>query len=117
MDRKFRVNLKDENGNHKWGYNFETYQEAETWAIAQLQKPGRMQQPIEDIIVDLSKDNDWVLKNLREKRSKEYPSEIEIIEALMEEKEGRPEKLSQVLQKRDEIKKKYPISDELKKGR
>ena len=42
------------------------------------------------------------------KRKAEYPSHEEILEALMEDVEGRPEKLEEVKTKRAEVKAKYP---------
>lgn len=45
----------------------------------------------------------------REKRRFEYPSIEECVEALLEEFEGRPEKLLELSMKREEIKGKYPF--------
>jgi hypothetical protein len=44
----------------------------------------------------------------KENRQKEYPSWEQVIEALIENMEGRPEKLAQVKQQRAEIRAKYP---------
>jgi len=65
-------------------------------------------------IIDLSKDNNWLYEQKAEQRRKLYPMHEEIIEALMEEKEGRIEKLSEVLAKRAQVKLEIQISDEIK---
>lgn len=44
----------------------------------------------------------------KEKRRAEYPSELDVIEALMEDKEGRPAKLDAIKEKRAEVKAKHP---------
>jgi hypothetical protein len=44
----------------------------------------------------------------KEKRRAEYPSELDVIEALIEDKEGRPAKLDAVKATRAEVKLKYP---------
>lgn len=61
-------------------------------------------------IEDLSKNEEYVLSELKEKRRKEYPSVSEVIEALLESiTENRPEKLNAIIQKRQEVKTKYPL--------
>ncbi len=50
-------------------------------------------------------DNSVIYKR---QRLVEYPSELDIIEALMEAQEGRPEKLEEIKAKRLEVKTKYP---------
>jgi hypothetical protein len=60
-------------------------------------------------IVDLSLDPEFVRSEIKQKRFNEYPSELEIIEALMENLEGRPEKLAEVAAKRLTVKAKYPL--------
>lgn len=114
MDRPFRVDIKDENGNFKWGFNFATYNEALEWASEQIKKPGRTVQPFEEIIKDLNQNPEWKIKSIQEKRKSEYPPELDIIEALLEDKEGRPGKLIEIMEKRIEIKNKYPIDENLR---
>ena len=110
----FKVSLKNLNNEIGWEALFETYEEAASWAKQQLVKPNRMQLPVEEIIKDLSLDKEYVLKEIKEKRKLEYPNELEIIEALIEEKEGRLEKLQEVIKKRNEVKLKYPINESLR---
>lgn len=58
--------------------------------------------------IDLKQDAAWVEKDIQKKRKSEYPQELEILEALLEEIEGRPEKLTEILMKRNDVKLKYP---------
>jgi hypothetical protein len=48
------------------------------------------------------------LLKYKEQRTAEYPTQMELLEAIMEEKEGRPEKMQAVLSKRSEVRNKYP---------
>jgi len=59
-------------------------------------------------LVDLKQDPSWVENNVKEKRKNEYPEINEVIEALLEVHEGRPEKLTEIMLKREAIKIKYP---------
>jgi hypothetical protein len=77
---------------------------AESWAIEDKLKTGLHYE-----IVNLSLDPEWVEKDIQEKRRKEYPGELEVIEALREAvAENRPEKLQEIQAKIEAIKIKYP---------
>ena len=66
-------------------------------------------------IIDLSKDEKWVEKDVQEKRKKEYPNETEVIEAIIEHlMEGKPQKLKEIQSKREAIKIKYPKAEKSK---
>jgi hypothetical protein len=131
----FKVNIVNPSQNLSWGASFSTELEAQEWLAQQIGKPHRLperQVPLYDgnglplldqnnepvmgalpaeftsEIVDLSLDANYVNEEIREKRKREYPSVESVIEALMEEVEGRPEKLTEILMDRAEIKLKYP---------
>lgn len=53
-------------------------------------------------------DDELLLDSIRLNRFKEYPSILECIEAIMENMEGRPEKLLMVQSKREFVRNKYP---------
>jgi len=59
-------------------------------------------------IKDLSLDVEFMAAKINEKRKKEYPEINDVIEALLEVHEGRPEKLTEIMLKREAIKIKYP---------
>ena len=106
----YKVFFQDLNSEQNWlNQKEETLEKANEWAQKMeiyLSKIGI--QYSKEGPVDLSLDPAWVEKDIQEKRRKEYPTETEVIEALLEEIEGRPEKLTELLMKREEIKIKYP---------
>lgn len=115
----FEVIITSANTNKSWkGRNendspFETLDKAQAWLDRQINK-NFLPSDYQFQIKDLSSDNEYQLKSTQEKRRKEYPTELEVIEALIEDKEGRPEKLQEVIQKRNAIKIKYPIDEKLR---
>jgi len=76
---------------------------AELWASEQREATGLFFE-----VIDLKKDPSWVENDIKEKRKKEYPEINDVIEALLEVHEGRPEKLTEIMLKRAAIKIKYP---------
>lgn len=100
----FEVKIKNLQGEIGWQANFKTIEEAQLWASRQAQKPQRA----EVLIKDLEQDPEWVKKDIENKRKSEFPSLEEMIEALVEEAEGNPEKLTELLMVREEIRNKYP---------
>ena len=90
-----------------WNYEFEgpnAQSDANALIASQSAKPGRGQA----VIIRPEDDANWRDDIIKEKRRNEYPTDLEVIEALIEEAEGRPEKLTEVMMKRNEIKLKYP---------
>jgi hypothetical protein len=137
-----KVNISNASKNLSWGGQFETELEAQQWLSKQIGKPNRLperqvpkydekgepaldengEQIIEIVpaefvveIVDLSKDFEYTKKEIQEKRKNEYPDLYEVVEALLEELEGRPEKITELMMKRNEIKDKYPLPVKTKK--
>jgi hypothetical protein len=49
-----------------------------------------------------------VLEQIRTARRFEYPAEIEVVEALVENAEGRPEKLNQIKAARAAVRERHP---------
>lgn len=68
----------------------------------------RDRQEISEMIFDLSQDIEYQEKIRLENIKKESPSLDSMIEALIEEAEGNPEKLTEILMIREEIRLKYP---------
>jgi len=107
-----------------WGGKFETLQEANEWLSEQIGKTDRLPERVikneagEEVtlpaeftseIIDLSLDVEYVKDEVRAKRKKEYPSLEEMVEALLDDKEGKPQKLVKILKQRDDADKKYPF--------
>lgn len=110
----FEVKIKNKDGSYRGGKKCDSKQEAIDFATAMKAKkdlvngsPLFLQEPIEDMIIDLTKDPVWVEQDINNKRRNEYPTVEECIEALMEEAEGNPEKLMLAMMKRTEVKNKY----------
>ena len=100
------MNLK----NNSYGYMediFEDQKIADKWIAKMRQDPDFTN--IEPEIIDLSLDVNYMNKFIQGKRRDEYPDISEVIEALLEEAEDRPEKLINILMKRQEVKEKYPL--------
>lgn len=87
-----------------WQSEFKTEALADAWIAKHKGRLGRGAFSKKN----LSNDEEWKLKELQEKRRAEYPTELEVIEALIEEAEGKPEKLTEIMMKRNEVKLKYP---------
>ena len=105
----FKVNISNSSKNLSWSAKFPTEVEANEWLQKQIGKPHRL--PVESAyeIINLSLDPEWVEKDIQEKRRKEYPGELEVIEALREAvAENRPQKLQEIQAKIEAIKIKYP---------
>lgn len=106
MNIRVKIPKLDEPGEF-WHYEFEgpnAQSDAEALIISQSAKPGRGNA----IIITPETDASWREEIVKSKRRAEYPTELEVIEALMEEAEGRPEKLTELMMKRNEVKLKYP---------
>lgn len=133
----YTVLITNKASNEQWGKGteFETLAEANAWLDAQIGTPGKLPErkvpkldefgfvvvndngevvselipaEYEAQVIDLSVDADFILSKVHEARKKEYPSELDVIEAIMEDKDGRPEKLALVTAKRLAVKAKYP---------
>lgn len=50
----YKVSIKNLDNFVNWSTKFEKYEDAVNWTVEQLKKPGRMQQPLEELIVDVS---------------------------------------------------------------
>jgi len=129
-----RISLVDASGVLSW-YDAETQQELTIWLNSFIGKknclPERYEPtydrngklildgnglPVVELlpaeftteIKDLSLDVEFMAAKVNENRKKEYPNIDEVIEALLEVHEGRPEKLTGIMLKREAIKIKYP---------
>ena len=80
----FKVNISNSSKNLSWSAKFPTETEANEWLQKQIGKPHRLPAELTYEVIDLSKDSVWVEKDIQEKRRKEYPGELEVIEALRE---------------------------------
>lgn len=100
----YKVHITDEFGNKLKPELFLLEQDAINWSVSQQAKTGHNY-----FIEDLKLDPDWLLETARRKRLAEYPTIQECVEALLEEIEGRPEKITELMMKRAEIKEKYPL--------
>ena len=122
----FKVSISNSTENKAWEAKFETELEANEWLSKQIGKPNRLPERVikneagEEVtlpaeftseIVDLSLDVEYVKDEVRAKRKKEYPSLEEMVEALLDDKEGKPQKLVKILKQRDDADKKYPFKD------
>jgi len=120
----FKVSILNSTENKSWEAKFETLQEANEWLAKQIGKPNRLPERVikneagEEVtlpaeftseIIDLSLDVEYVKDEARAKRRKEYPSLEEMVEALLDDKEGKPQKLVKILKQRDDADKKYPF--------
>jgi len=127
----WKVTITNSSNGMVWGNeNCANETEAQEWLARQIGKPDRLPEriiknengPITVIpqefiseIIDLSKDEKWVEKDVQEKRKKEYPNETEVIEAIIEHlMEGKPQKLKEIQSKREAIKIKYPKAEKSK---
>ncbi len=90
---------------------FDTEQEAIDWINHHKETPGRTPSEANyEGPINLLEDASWVREEIRAKRKNEYPTETEVIEALLESiTENKPGKLNAIIQKRQEIKEKYPL--------
>jgi len=103
----FKVSISNSTENKSWEAKFETLQEANEWLAKQIGKPNRLPERVikneagEEVtlpaeftseIIDLSLDVEYVKDEARAKRRKEYPSLEEMVEALLDDKEGKPQK-------------------------
>ena len=122
----FKVSISNPTENKAWEAKFETQELAQEWLSKQIGKPNRLPERVikneagEEVtlpaeftseIVDLSLDVEYVKDEVRAKRKKEYPSLEEMVEALLDDKEGKPQKLVKILKQRDDADKKYPFKD------
>jgi len=98
-----------------WIGEFNTLEEANIWIDEAKLKKGKTPDVASYIgPIDMMLNENYVKEVTREKRRKEYPSELELLEAIMESFEGNEEKLQIAIAKRRAIKLKYPISQEVK---
>lgn len=90
---------------HPWIWYFKTEAEADKIIATESGKPfiGSVQK------IRLNDDSELVRIQNLEKRRMEYPPFDECVEALLEEFEGRPEKLLELMMRREDVKDKYPI--------
>jgi len=87
----------------------EEFTTTDEWGIET--KYQRLKPEVELKIVNLEKNKDWVINRTRERRMKAYPTLLEAIEALLENEEGRPDKLNALKLKRMEVKAKFPLAE------
>jgi hypothetical protein len=108
----FKAELRDLTSGDVWGRNsyYENESDALAWVNnvkAKLEAKGRTVEVIGPL--DLRNDADWVDKNIKEKRKKEFPSVEDMVEALVEAvAENKPQKLNQLQTLRQAVKNKYP---------
>ena len=100
-----RISLVDDLGNLYW-HDYEDDQEAIKFEnnFKDMKHFSNYTKEIKDLSLDV----EFMVAKVNENRKKEYPNIDEVIEALLEVHEGRPEKLTEIMLKREAIKIKYP---------
>lgn len=106
----FTVKILDKSSgfNYGKGSEFSTAQDAQKFIDSVIDVEIKSSQVSAPQIIDLSKDDEYQEKIRLENIKKESPSLDSMIEALIEEAEGNPEKLTEILMIREEIRLKYP---------
>lgn len=104
-----KVYIKNNITNMKYGAIFDNDIDCDNWINSCIEKNSWGKEGEYNIeIIDENDDENFKISCVKKRRQKEYPSQMEILEALMENFAGRPEKLEYLIEKREAIRKKYP---------
>ena len=98
-----------------WSGTFETFDKASAWLESSKKKPGRTPDVAKyEGPIDLSQDISFLKEDIKNKRLREYPCMEETVEAMFESMvEGKSQKLEEIMIKRSEVNKKYPLPERL----